>query len=133
MLSDSPPGLGIAPLVGWGVLAALGLTAAGGAGYAVRGSVDEWTADPLSLNLPQPPTAPAAPVTMDQLTKPGSWTPLEMIERTNQNFASWQTGFRAGTQSTSANLTATPRGSSNTLLFVALGLGVVAVWAIARN
>jgi hypothetical protein len=135
--APSSDGLGLLPAIPIGVwlAGALGLTA-GAAGVVAKQRAEE-TIFPLQLNLPAPPSSPAAPITVQQLTQSGAWTPAEMIERTNQDFRTWQAGFRSGTLAVAPNLNnnraAGPGADRGTAWLVAAGLGLVALVLITRR
>ena len=94
------PGGGLGFVVTGGIalaaaLAALGIGAAGGTwgGYKVR-DVEAAYGAPSVLTPPILPP-PAAPATLDQLTRGGAWTPELMTARTNQLAAQYLAGRRA--------------------------------------
>ena len=91
--------------------------------------------EPAQLDLPTPP-APAAPLTQNQATRPGAWTPAEMMATTFREYDRWRQGFGQGTQAVQQPIVGPAPARDWTDLwpiYVAAGLGAVALVILIRK
>lgn len=91
--------------------------------------------EPARLDLPAPPP-PAAPLTANQATRPGAWTPDEMLATTRRQQEVWRQGFGQGTQAVQQPIigAAPPRDWTDLWpIYVAAGLGAVALVILIRK